>query len=575
MAIPMISGVEQGMALSNALDASRQGRANIRGTQLDNLSKRQAIEDFMLDAERRKAERELGTQTALSQTRQLPSAERAAISGNQFKTMTNQEEMSPLSQEHRKISKRADILAAKVKEDNPQLYTDWIKSGMQSEMAQNFMKMNNSNRSVYMNTFAPVERAIAKGVKGSELKSIYENAYYKFAQNRQNDQLFSQLKHPDDFDPNTFGLMYGAAIQSEEAMIARQQAAAKFAQDKEMLGREALFESTQAERDHQNKMEQIELAGLLGMKEAQIRAGTGQGADAFNQELALKLAGDPEKGTGMAKNILQDAINQFGLMDKDGNQFTDDAMNVAATTLFNDASERYQQLAELKLRSPQTYEDLYGDYSPSYNTAVKQLIQEKVQSGAFKAEFGYNFGKESVIPGAEAMAGKRKADAGVVKSIRLGSESAAEDMFENITNSLVDQANIGEELAEQVTYTNEAAMGANIEDLYDGIYSKSGVGRSRKLTPHQSYRRNRATQELRKFRNTPMKGVEGSHKERMAAQAKRYLKEEKRVTRLYTTMELLSRTPEFKDSPAFATASPKAQHRMLQTAAETLLPTLK
>lgn len=117
MAIPMMMGADIGTQLSRNIRQGRQQEATIQGTQADTRMKRLQAEEFILNAQRRKAERSLGTATAESQLKRLPSQETIAI-------MKNTEAATQAAQLGRKLSLEADIgenaanLLARSNQDN-------------------------------------------------------------------------------------------------------------------------------------------------------------------------------------------------------------------------------------------------------------------------------------------------------------------------------------------------------------------------------------------------------------------------------------------------------------------------
>ena len=177
MAIPIYEGANVGLTLSNQLRQADAMRTATAGQRLDNRKKRQAIEEFILNADRRKAERALGTEQAESQRRQLPSAEAAAI--------TQAEEfVSPQAKKYRQLQKTtsnmvmaSDILGAATEET----YEDVVK-GLGPEMKKSLglpdtydEKAVNRARSGIVNSTEQMRelqkilanKAAGKGPKGS------------------------------------------------------------------------------------------------------------------------------------------------------------------------------------------------------------------------------------------------------------------------------------------------------------------------------------------------------------------------------------------------------------------------
>lgn len=87
MAIPMYQGAQVGMALSNQMDAAQSTRAGTRGKNLDNRAKRLEIEEYIANADRRKAERSLGTETAQAKSKALPGSTAAVMATDKVTTM--------------------------------------------------------------------------------------------------------------------------------------------------------------------------------------------------------------------------------------------------------------------------------------------------------------------------------------------------------------------------------------------------------------------------------------------------------------------------------------------------------
>ena len=580
----IIYGADVGTQLSKNVAGIAQQRANTRGTNkttqgigLDNQKKRMAIEEYILNTQRRAAERGLGTKTAESGMRRLPSEEQSAIATNDLTTADAQMDLTPEMRNVRKTGKLADGLANEALLENADAYKASITSGLYAKNSENWKKVGDDDRSVYINKFAATAKAFSTG--NPNAKAMYEKEYKAFAKNRKNHTLLTSMPSPENITAGSFNDFYGSALNTEEMLQKKsimQQA------QKDALGQQgqaAFYENAQAFRDHKYKLEQMELMGLLDMKKASMTSGGNP--DELNEKIALKVMGDIEVGTGQAKGLLADAVDQFNLLDEDGNSFTDEAMGKAATSLFNDASQHYLRLAELKRKDPVAYRDAYGDFAPSYPTSVKQMIHQKIQSGAFKAEIGYDMGSKDVMPGEGVMANKKAVDEELSNKIVDIETSGTEDMFEEITDSLVDQVNAGEDLADRVEYTNAAALGNSIEEIYQNVAPRSEKdrrGRTRKnMDPKQTYRQNMATAELRKVRNNPPKsdGKPRSHRESLKAASDHYMKEEKRLVKLHATMELLALSPKFQESPSFVTANSRGQYIQLKAAAEKLLPTLK
>lgn len=91
MAIPSFQGAQVGMALSNQLDATSVTQSNLRGAKQNQQAKQLEIEEFILNKQRRKAERSLGVDVAESKQRVLPSQEGADIAQNEAQQLVNQE----------------------------------------------------------------------------------------------------------------------------------------------------------------------------------------------------------------------------------------------------------------------------------------------------------------------------------------------------------------------------------------------------------------------------------------------------------------------------------------------------
>ena len=581
MALPLILGADIGTQLSQNIRTGRQQEASIadmraqtRGRGIDQQAKQLEIEEYILNAGRRRAERSLGTSTAESGLARLPSAERAAIDKSGLESVISVEEQSPLSKNLRKLTKQADLIDAQVKTENPDLWKEFQTSGMKAGMMENLAKVGNANRGVYINTFAPVQRALAKGIKGKELKTIYENSYYKYARNRKNDPLFGQLKHPDDFNADTFNLMYGSAIQTEEQMqkqeLASQAAAAK--RQEQTYG--SYLDHTMQGRLQRDKMDQIELAGRLGIQKA--IAGASPTGLSLSEKIAEKLITDPKNGIAATKLVAQSVIDQFSLKNpKTGNNFTDEALDKFSAEVFNGASSLYQQKVQMQKIAPSMYQEVYGLLPPNFNDTIKSELMKHYDIGAFEADIGTDFGAKDVIPGLPIMGEKIQSEEAIRDQARERAESITATGLDEMADDIRAQIETSDttDLPRDFTFTKTSQYDGDLGAFYSDL--KSGTGRGRNLDKDQAYRKNLADKMLRTFRNTLKVPAKGSIKEGLKERGRLYTQEQNSVFKLFTTMELLAKTPEVQESAAFQSMSTAQQTEYLMDSANLQLEILK